>query len=262
MLKLFNIKEGLFESYFELFVKKDLNMKLSKCDSTYALTWSKKISMIDLLGGKCSACGIKNIFVLEFHHSEDNKEKGINAIKGLRLSSIRNEVLKCVLLCKNCHSERHYDDGGIDRRRSILKQKMLEYKNIFCCEKCGYQGKNYRSLEFHHKVKESKSFEINSEVWKIKRIKKFGIEEKIMIELDKCEIVCRNCHGILHTRVEKFNNLKEEIYKKVISYREYDVISKDIVLELHNRGLKNIDIARQLNCAKSSITYLLQRYCM
>jgi len=228
-------------------------MKLNKVDSMYVLTWSKKIRLINSLGGKCSCCGVDNIFVLEFHHPNNNKEKNIHCIKSYRFSIIEKEALKCVLLCRNCHAELHYDDGkGVYKRRRILKEEMLKYKQTFCCEKCGYSGKNCRSLEFHHRNPKQKAFEIFSEVYL------HGVEERVMRELDKCEVVCRNCHGIQHTKVEKFNVFKDKILDKVSSYKEYLPIDRDVVLKLHKDGLKNIDIARKLNCAKSSITYLLK----
>jgi len=235
-------------------------MKLSKNDYMYILIWSKKIKMVNHLGGVCVNCGSNNIFVLEFHHPNGDKEFSINFIRECRWSVIERECSKCVLLCRNCHAELHYEDGGIDRRRSLLKQKMLEYKGIFCCEKCGYKGKNYRSLEFHHRKENEKSFEIFSEVWKVKKIKKVGVEEKILRELDKCDVICRNCHGVKHTSIDKFDIFKDKILERVSLYKEVPSIDKNLVLKMHGEGVKNIDIAKKLGCAKSSITYLLQKY--
>lgn len=230
-----------------------------KNKSTFILKWAKKILLSKILGGKCDICGNNNIFQLEFHHPHEDKEATICKIKFLRFSKIKKEVVKCRLLCRNCHAELHYEDGGSDRRRSQLKENMLLYKNIFSCEICGYSGKNYRSLEFHHVKSKEKAFEISSEIWKIKKIKSNKIEKIILLELDKCSVICRNCHGIKHSSTKKFETFKNEIYKKVKSYKEYDPIDKNEVIRLHNDGLKNIEIAREIGCARSSITYILNR---
>jgi len=235
-------------------------MRKTKNKYQYILKWSKKIKLINSLGNVCCNCGCDNVLSLEFHHPLNDKECSINNVQTCRLSVMMKEADKCVLLCRNCHAELHYDEGGTDRRRSILKEKMLEYKNVFCCEKCGHEGSNYRSLEFHHKNPSEKSFELFSEVWKVKKIKKKGIEEIILRELDKCEVICRNCHGIEHIDVEKFNTWESDIYEKIDSYKEANKIDKDLVLSMYNNGIRQIDIAKELNCAKSSICYLIKKY--
>jgi len=39
---------------------------------------------------------------------------------------------------------------------SEYKKKLLELKGIDKCEKCGYKGENYSSLDFHHREGEKK----------------------------------------------------------------------------------------------------------
>ena len=75
------------------------------------------------------------------------------------------------------------------------KQRRLDFKS-WCvnqkggkCIRCGYD-KCLMSLDFHHRDKDKKDFEISS-VWK-------SDKTKIMKELDKCDLVCRNCHGEIH----------------------------------------------------------------
>jgi len=75
-------------------------------------------------------------------------------------------------------------------RRQILKKKSVEYKGGKC-EICGYD-KCIDALEFHHKDPKEKEFtlsKIMSYAWS--RIKK---------ELDKCVLVCSNCHREIHSK--------------------------------------------------------------
>ena len=71
----------------------------------------KKI-LVEEAGGRCVECGYnKSIAALEFHHL-DPTQKEIRISSGAALDSLRKEVIKCILLCANCHREAHY--GEID----------------------------------------------------------------------------------------------------------------------------------------------------
>ena len=76
----------------------------------------KKKEAILYKGGKCSKCGYnQNYAAMDFHHN-DPKEKEYDWYK-LRLRSwddIKKELDKCVLLCKNCHSELHNQQAKIN----------------------------------------------------------------------------------------------------------------------------------------------------
>jgi len=78
-------------------------------------------------------------------------------------------------------------------------------------------------------------------------------------ELDKCVILCQNCHHEKHTDIEKFNKLKEEIYHKVNNYKE---ISKKIprceVKKMYKNGIKQIDIAKHFETCKSTISNIIK----
>lgn len=73
------------------------------------------------------------------------------------------------------------------RRR--LKQKAVDYKGGKC-ERCNY-NKCIAALEFHHTDPEKKDFSISSgghtRAW-----------DKVKEELDKCILVCSNCHKEIH----------------------------------------------------------------
>lgn len=69
---------------------------------------------VDFLGGKCEKCGNKKFEQLCFHH-RDPGQKSFNISGVLRkpLKSIKNmlreELLKCELVCRNCHATIHHE---------------------------------------------------------------------------------------------------------------------------------------------------------
>ena len=85
------------------------------------------------------------------------------------------------LFCsRNCNTKYNVTEW---RRRTKLK--AVEYKGGKCI-RCGY-NKNVAALDFHHRDPSTKSFGIansgNCIAW-----------ELVQIELDKCDLVCANCH--------------------------------------------------------------------
>lgn len=92
--------------------------------------------------------------------------------------------------CKKCGSE------AVIKRRQVLKKKAVEYKGGKC-EICGYNT-CIDALEFHHLNPEEKDFGIGGDG----STKSF---EKIKKELDKCIMLCANCHRELHYKIR--NNL-------------------------------------------------------
>ena len=66
---------------------------------------------VEELGKKlsCIICGYdKCVSSLDFHHLDPSiKEKGIGQMRGHNFDRIKEEISKCVVLCKNCHSEVH-----------------------------------------------------------------------------------------------------------------------------------------------------------
>ena len=113
--------------------------------------------------------------------------------------------------CTKCSTDKPYEDfyprGGREGvgayckvcvNRDLLvrikkfKQDCLDYKGG-SCEKCGY-SKCVSALEFHHRDPTEKEFSIS----KVKR-KKF--DKTITDELDKCSLLCANCHREEHERL-------------------------------------------------------------
>jgi len=77
---------------------------------------NRKINMILLKkasGGKCSKCGYaKCLAALDFHHTSSDDKRGIvcNILRNYGKIAAAEEAKKCILLCRNCHSELHYSE--------------------------------------------------------------------------------------------------------------------------------------------------------
>ena len=69
---------------------------------------SVKQILIDLKGGKCEICGYnKSNNALEFHHINPLEKEFNISHSSAKLSSLKEEASKCMLLCANCHREIH-----------------------------------------------------------------------------------------------------------------------------------------------------------
>ena len=81
------------------------------------------------------------------------------------------------------------------KQQKIVKQKCIDYLGGKCSI-CGY-NKSPRALTFHHRSRKDKERNISKMIVN-------NSFEKIKKELDKCELLCFNCHMEL-----------EENYKKI-----------------------------------------------
>ena len=85
----------------------------------------------------------------------------------------------CGTVCNSCVT---------GQRRLERKQKMIDFKGG-ACQRCGYNKCN-KALEFHHLDPSQKDMKISDSYnlsW-----------EKIKLELNKCILICANCHRELH----------------------------------------------------------------
>ena len=225
----------------------------------YVLTWHKKIKAINFLGGKCQDCGENKPWLLSFHHKNPvEKEFNLSSIKNYRWSLIEKEILKCDLLCHNCHQRKHFLEIPIDDKRNSNKSIILDFIKKDSCEICGYNKSN-KSLQFHHKNLNNKFFDV-SRGYISKRLKSINdIENDLIEEINKCVLICANCHADLHFDKEKFEKYKDEIYN--LEYKELkEPLDKELVMKLYNEGTTQNDIAKILNRTKSVICGIIKRY--
>lgn len=88
--------------------------------------------------------------------------------------------------CKTCSNK-----ATVERVRNV-KIKMINYKGG-CCKDCGLKlnDSHYSVFDFHHTNPKNKDINFG-------RIK-FQKWEVIKKEIDKCELLCANCHRIKHS---------------------------------------------------------------
>jgi len=97
------------------------------------------------------------------------------------------------------YSKKYYEKPGAKEKKYknaqlrilLIKEKAVEYKGGKCSI-CGYNKCIY-ALEFHHTNPLEKDKNLNNRG--IDRRKSF---ESLKIELDKCILVCANCHREIH----------------------------------------------------------------
>jgi len=215
----------------------------------YQLRWAKKIRVIQLLGGKCVKCGCIDYHLLTFDHMH-NKECCINDIKLARWSVIQQEINKCQLLCMRCHKEHHEIKHSQCRKN---KEVMLTFKGVFKCQLCGY-NKCTRALDFHHDNKDklfTMASKSKSKTWKTVA----DLEDSIVDELQKCIVLCANCHCDVHFDHERFDHNIDIIMYKVKHYKECPPkIDRESVISMIHNGMRQVDIVNRLKVAKSTIS--------
>lgn len=88
------------------------------------------------------------------------------------------------------------------QRERALKRKieLIEYKGGKC-EKCNYD-KNIAAFEFHHLDPKDKKFQLDS-----RHLSNTNIID-LKTEVDKCILLCANCHRELHNKKFDKDNLK------------------------------------------------------
>ena len=100
--------------------------------------------------------------------------------------------------CKICvreRSKKYYNDNRNtlnEKHKQLSKEKRQwfdDYKKTLKCVKCNED--HISCLEFHHIDSTTKDFGISSAV-------RYKNKEKLFKEIEKCIVLCSNCHRKLH----------------------------------------------------------------
>lgn len=201
---------------------KNFNM-CKKCDNERKKIRKSENKLIGLKlnGFKCRLCNkeykTENDIIFQFHHIDPkSKESEFNDIHSTK--KYLKEIGKCILVCANCHTEIHSgfypeyltNKSVIDASDKVCESTKLRRKRKLQaieymggkCSKCGY-NKCPSALCFHHKNQLDKEIDIGTYSgiipWNI-----------LKVELDKCDMLCKNCHFELHAHENTSKNINNE----------------------------------------------------
>jgi len=99
-------RANTYRGHVPMYCSRSCNVK----DKVNELRKRRKREIVDMFGGGCSKCGYdKCLAALQFHHTDPSqKDIALSRAVTLRMDRIKDELMKCVLLCANCHAEEHW----------------------------------------------------------------------------------------------------------------------------------------------------------
>jgi 5-methylcytosine-specific restriction endonuclease McrA len=96
---------------------------------------------------------------------------------------------------------------AVKKRRYKVREMAISYKGGKC-QRCGYDVCK-ESLEFHHIVKDKKNFGISAKGYTRSWV-------AIKSELDKCVLLCANCHREWHAGIIDKDSLSFFVNNQII----------------------------------------------
>lgn len=126
------------------------------------------------LEADCVICGSKFVYVLN-----------VNGVHRKYCSEVCRQKAKG----QNRRSYPDYDRARRKELKDVATRELAEYKTAKGCKVCGES--RWWVLDFHHNGKDKKSGEIS-------RMAKRGLSPTVMKEIDKCDLLCANCHRDVH----------------------------------------------------------------
>lgn len=137
----------------------------------------------------CKKCGIEWLIRKDRKHSGFCRKCKIEGEKNPQFGKIPY----------NKGKGKYGKTGWTKGKRIERKKEWIKYKGNIC-EICGKYNLPISCLVFHHKDPEDKLFSIQSIFTDINYEKK---RKEIKEEIDKCMLVCKNCHSIIHYGCER-----------------------------------------------------------
>jgi len=137
-------------------------------------------------GKPCMDCGdLYPYYVMEYDHVRGKKRHNIAKMANHKRDRVIEEIAKCDLVCCVCHRIRTHA-----RRKPPKTPKLVAFREWMAelkakpCRDCG-RVRPPEAMDFHH-VRGEKVAQI-TDMWSWGR-------EKVLVELEKCDLICANCH--------------------------------------------------------------------
>ena len=97
----------------------------SMCDPCYRVRRRTIIraACIEMMGGECArCCGRFPICVFDFHHNDESKKEHdiSELVNSGRVGPLAKELIKCTILCANCHRTIHNEVNRFSSSNMIL----------------------------------------------------------------------------------------------------------------------------------------------
>jgi hypothetical protein len=141
-------------------------------------------------------------YVMDFEH-RDPKTKSFWILQragDVSRERLHAEIAKCDIVCANCHRARTYQRAIKLRRLRILsgypptlesrlrreQTELIKRLRDRPCADCGQRFPFY-AMDFDHQVPIEKSAEVPRLLGRV-------TTERLLEEIEKCDIVCANCH--------------------------------------------------------------------
>jgi hypothetical protein len=110
---------------------------------------------------------------------------------------------------KNWSEEAKLSHKSSTYQRGLERKRKLVEMAGGCCQICKYD-KCLRSLSFHHRVRNEKRFGLTmNELWARNW-------EEVLIEYNKCDLLCLNCHAEIEHEISLLNRTK---YRDILTKR-------------------------------------------
>ena len=188
--------------------------ELRSKDFSYKEIKSETNVSYDKIRRVCKIFGLtKKIYCSKNKELTEEETKNIQKIydefgsvrKASKESGYSRELIKRILKIKLKIKSTKKPGDYVNKARRKRKIVLIEYKGG-CCQNCSYK-KCVSSLQFHHIDSTTKDFTIGGRNYSL---------EKMKNEVDKCLLVCANCHIEIHEefRLNGFSEIVNKILNK------------------------------------------------
>ena len=121
------------------------------------------------------------------------------------------------------------------------------------CKSCGVNIEESPWLAaFHHRDPDTKEFEIS-------RMFTRSSFSELIDEIEKCDLLCHNCHSSEHINMNSYIKLIKTAREKSNTIHEYTTgrknIDKSKLINLYKEGMSDVKISKRLGITRSAVYY-------